>query len=408
MSTLRRRNVTVEKVDNDFPRDEKKSRIASMDMFLKPKEEFSRTQTLFGGIISNLVVGIVILLLLSEIYDYALGNSAYRTELSIAGDNSGYMTLSIDIDFPSMRCNEIRVDLADVTGAFRRNVTHSVHKIPLDNYGKEVFHGTNFYDLFTGQRDYNPRMDPESSEYCGSCALAKDMHKMSSSTKCCNTCESVDEYYRSFGVSSPDKSLVQQCLEEISRENPGCKIKGSLSLRKVRGALIFAPKLSSKTGSYNIVDILRFSSSHVIHSFSFGEPLNSFSHFRYHSLDGVRFERNEIVEVKYLLNLISSKYIRRLNERKITKESFEYSRQAHYTNIRYDMGIVPSVSFQFNIFPIQIIHIFQREPFVHFLVRLCSIIGGVFVIAGVFDDIVHAIESKSKRNNGQLRKMTIL
>lgn len=391
--TLRRRNVAVnlepiEKVKKSIP-----ARLAQVDVFSKPKEDYSRVQTPWGGVVSGVTLLIIILLLVSECFDYILGRSAYRTELSISENNLGHMIMNIDIDFPEIQCHKLRVDLADASGTLRRNITHSLHKIPLNKENAIAFHGQHFYDLFAGNVGYKASDDPDSPDYCGPCVVEGDESKFSYFNQCCNTCESVFSFYESHNIPLPDKSKVHQCLHQISLLNPGCKVKGSLRLKKVRGALIFGPKGSTAMNAYSITDVLEFRSTHRINHLSFGDPhVQRHSNTGYHSLDNTAFSTDLIAEVKYLLNLVPASYISGSRKKKREEPAYEYGAKYRSRLIHIGMPTVPSVSFYFDIFPIKISNVFEREPFSHFLVRLCGIVGGVFVVLGVADDIIHRIE----------------
>lgn len=45
--------------------------------------------------------------------------------------------------------------------------------------------------------------------------------------------------------------------------------------------------------------------------------------------------------------------------------------------------------FRYDLSPIVVSFYQKKEPFFHFLVQLCAIIGGVFTVAGIIDGIFH-------------------
>lgn len=392
--TVRRRNTPqvddVKLVTKKIP-----SKLAKADIFSKPKEDYSREQTPLGSIVSAITIIIIIVLLLSESVDYVLGRSAYRTELSIAESNGGHMMMHLDIDFPLTPCPKLKVDLADFSGTLRRNVTHSLHKIPLDSEGSVAFKGNGiFYDLFPGEAAYNPAEDPESPEYCGRCIIEGDEKHFPSSLalNCCATCEAVENFYKQNGkvFSRAEMNKTPQCLFRISQNSPGCKVQGSIRLKKVRGALVFGPKNINGGNTFSISDVFQFNPSHRINALSFGDPHpEKFSRFALPSLVGKGYQQqNYIVDIKYMLSIIPTEYS--MGSQKIKDvASFEYSFKWKARVLNGFSQAVPSISFYFDIFPIKVSNIFEREPFVHFIVRICGIVGGVFVTLGIVDDIVH-------------------
>eukprot|EP00796_Vickermania_ingenoplastis_P004892 gene4892-3509_t len=376
-----RRNVpAMDEVVEVSPK--KPSRLAKVDMFPKPKEDYSRSQTPLGARISLLSFTIMALLLLSECLDYAFGWSAYRTELSIEESNLGHMMMNIDIDFPLTPCHKLRVDLADASGTLRRNITHSLHKVPLTKAGEVAFTGKNgFYDFFEGQAEYVAQDDPESPQYCGPCIVSGDEHLFSSTTqhnqKCCKTCQNVEDFYKQQGQSAPSHEKVPQCLFQVSQENPGCKVQGSIRLKKVRGAVMFGPKGSAiQANAYSITDVLEFQSSHKINYLSFGnDQVERFSSSGQFSLDGTVFTADQIMDVKYLLDVIPTRYISGSKMKKVVP-SYEYSAKWRSRPITVYMRAVPSVAFYFDMFPIKNIKF--------------------FVILGIVDDVVQKYEAKKK------------
>ena len=60
--------------------------------------------------------------------------------------------------------------------------------------------------------------------------------------------------------------------------------------------------------------------------------------------------------------------------------------RAHYTPFqRSTGGHLPGVFFNYELSPIRVRIEEKRRPFLHFLTRVCAIVGGVFTIMGVVD-----------------------
>lgn len=403
MSELRQRNVALQNADIEVTKPNRvRSSILKADMFNKPKEDYTRHQTFLGSAVSSATLFILTLLVLYNVFDYAIGGSAYRTELSIEGNNTGYMTLSIDIDFLKTPCHKLRVDLADSAGTLRRNITHHLHKIPLQDNGEVAFSANDFYERFSDDVMYNSTMDPESSSFCGKCIAEGDEKYFSGkqvNSSCCNSCSEVRSFYKVHNVENLKEGQTQQCLYEISVRNSGCKVTGTLRLKRVRGALIFGPKGNLAQGlQYSFNDFFEFIATHRINYLFVGSK----DIFRFPSsgppvLNGHFHKSRRIEEVKYMLSAVPTNYRMSSRSRRYEEQSFEYSVKSRSTLIHIGMPSVPSVSFFFDISPIKITNIFEREPLTQFLVRLCGVVGGVFVISGFVDDAFQFLDKRRKR-----------
>jgi len=51
--------------------------------------------------------------------------------------------------------------------------------------------------------------------------------------------------------------------------------------------------------------------------------------------------------------------------------------------------IIYSFKFRYDLSPIVVTFTQKQEAFLHFLVQLCAILGGVFTVAGIIDGIFH-------------------
>lgn len=393
---MRQRSIATDDEPESEPnRSAVANRMSKMDMFSKPKKDFARVQTSSGSLVSTVTLFVLALLLVCQLFDYASGRSAYHTSLSIEEKNLGRTTLNIDIDFPHVQCHNLRVDLADAAGTLRRNVTHSLHKIPVNARGEVVFFGESvLYDLFEGSANYDPKLDPDSAEYCGPCIASGDASLFPSESltgKCCQSCEDVKQFYSFHGKPNVAESKVVQCLLSLSTDNPGCKIRGSIAIKKVRGALIFGPKNSGRgANTYFAPDVFSFQPTHRIHSLSFGEKnVARFSRLGSASpLDGKSFHTNVLTEVRYLIDAVPVNYSSHEEKSNLTI-AYEYSAKMHSRSIH--VPSLPQVTFSFDFYPIKISNVFQREPFGHFLVRICGTIGGVFVIFGCIDSALYSL-----------------
>lgn len=99
-----------------------------------------------------------------------------------------------------------------------------------------------------------------SSEYCGSCYGA---HFKGQEDSCCNTCEDVQRAYTDQGWV-PDTDTFEQCIREGWKEKTklqsreGCRMHGTLLVKKVRGNVHFSAGRAFSHGSSHIHDMSSF------------------------------------------------------------------------------------------------------------------------------------------------------
>jgi hypothetical protein len=424
MTTLiRRRPVSGEDKTEEEPKDRARvlRKVAeAADLFPKPKEDFQRRQTPLGACVSIVSFGAIALLLVIEVLSYAAGWDAYRTELSVDLGVSAKVIVNFDITFFAIQCHELSLDAMDASGGEENDVAHDLFKSPVDRNGVPLFVGKyNYVEHRLGPAGsipvYDPKRDPKSPQFCGRCFISPtlrhhtydreggvlDQH-ISSTHKdaCCNTCQQVMDMYDMHKLPRPQPGEVEQCISELSHSNPGCNLRGQLQLRKVKGNFHFAPGTTISLGpfgqhvhQFGLEQMLRFNVSHRINHFSIGDSTT-----RRFSKRGVTFPlegMKYIVEhglghMKYFIQVVPTVYqngaLPNTLERQLPDLSFEYS--AQYGHKEFSVGQIggtPAVFFVFDFHPIQVTHVFERPAFGHFLVKLCCIVGGLFVVMGLAD-----------------------
>lgn len=401
-------------------------RVAQVDMFPKPREEYRRTQTQEGALISLVAAVLIGMLVLWEIGAYAVGRDAYRSELSVDSGLSLTVPFNFDITFPSLPCHELSIDAMDAAGGLETNVAHDLFKSPVDRHGNLVFQGRyNYVEKRLGpdgkplpQSNYDEKSDPKSPNFCGKCYIEPRRHHLYDKPgglvdahitsvhkdACCNTCESVMKMYDLHRLPRPHANEVEQCMMELSHANPGCNIKGTLDLKKVMGNFHIAPGVSAygpmgqHIHQYDYEQLLRFNSSHIINKFSIGDKrVERFSkHGVKQPLEGFQYVvHGGHGHIKYYLQVVPTTYVSGSRARTSDSASFEYSVQLFHKEFAGGFGMLPSVFFVFDFHPIQVNHRFERPAFTHFLVQLCGIVGGLFVVMGLVDRFVAYAKSTS-------------
>eukprot|EP01065_Artemidia_motanka_P038126 TRINITY_DN46996_c0_g1_i1.p1 TRINITY_DN46996_c0_g1~~TRINITY_DN46996_c0_g1_i1.p1 ORF type:complete len:458 (+),score=133.80 TRINITY_DN46996_c0_g1_i1:56-1429(+) len=398
-------------------------------------------QTPVGACISNAVVGTMVLMFLVEVVGYVWGVDAYHDRLSVDEGIASKVPINLNITMHSIPCHELHIDMIDASGDVRIDLKHDLHKSPVDRNGQLVFTETHEYlhtprddakveaeagsksilDLFR-QKLYEPEMDPSSPLFCGDCTVAPMARSALPDKMCCNTCSQVMQYHDSKGLKRPSPGDVEQCVYEASRRNPGCNMAGVLVTSKVKGNFHFSPGRSVALGRklvhlFNPVAAMRYNISHTVHHLSFGDrSVRRFSELGTveYPLDGHTFTVSGGIAVrKYLIKVIPVFYTTTdviddaaglemdapaSSHRTVGEDSVEEGASYEFSP-RYDTrllplgqrGASPGLFFVYDFHPMTITHVFKRPPVTQFLLGLCKIGGGVFVVTGFLDKAVSLV-----------------
>jgi hypothetical protein len=414
-------------------------KLAKADLFVKFKEEYQRHQSPVGAALSMGALVLIVTLLLYEIVHYAVAWDAYKTEISV-DTSAGNVAVPIhfDITFPSIPCHALTVDAIDATGAEENNVAHDLFKSPVNSKGQLMYLGKHNYverrlgpdGSPVGPKNYDERKDPRSPKFCGNCYIepstlnhgydrrggpVDDHVRKVHGEACCNTCEQVMSFYDQHRIPRPHAFDIEQCIEEMSRANPGCNLRGTLQFRRVRGNFHFSPPHGMQMGpfgqhiqTFDLASALHFNISHRINHFFIGDP--SVQRFSKRGvvfpLDGKgQMFTQGLGFMKYFLQIVPTSY---QNGRlkfdadgvaPLPPSAFEFSVQEHHTEFTQlnPFGQLPGLYFVFDFHPMHINNIFERPSVSRFFVRACSIIGGVFVVLGFVD---RAVEYVMRHNMG--------
>ncbi|CBZ24457.1 conserved hypothetical protein [Leishmania mexicana MHOM/GT/2001/U1103] len=357
-------------------------------MFPKPKEDYQREQTRWGAVLSVATVSIVIILVLWEGAAYLRGRDAYDTDISLDRGLSEDMPVHFDVFFPFMPCNRLSIDVVDTTGMAKFNYTGTLHKLPTALDGRVLYKGS--------LKDLDNAMETEEARNgtkCRPCppsafdGVAAEVRSAAVS-KCCDTCESVLDLYKELGKGIPGTEYLPQCLEQLYQQASGCNVVGSLDLKKVHVTVIFGPRRTGRF--YSLKDVIRLDTSHSIRKLRIGdEAVERFSKNGVaEPLSGHKSFSKTYSETRYLVKVVPTTY-RKTKKRNAKASTYEYSAQwSKRTIVVGFAGAVPAVLFEFEPAPIQVNNVFERQPFSHFVVQLCGIVGGLFVVLGFIDNVV--------------------
>lgn len=163
---------------------------------------------------------------------------------------------------------------------------------------------------------------------------------------------------------------------------------------QVSGQFYFAPKQQTvhDIPGRNIATFSheRFNSTHKIHSLSFGTPYPGASN----PLDGVFrvLPKDERGMHQYYLKVVPTEYHKANDPNPV--ETNQYSVTDHFRHLSAkSQRTLPGVYFFYQPSPIRVIIEEKYRSFGHFLTSVCAIIGGVFTVMGMIDQLVYSVIS---------------
>jgi hypothetical protein len=309
----------------------------------------------------------------------------------------------------------LNMDVVDVTGDHHRGFVHSLVKIRLDPSLRPIPD----QDWKTELKNELGRMIEQNHPgYCGSCYGG-----IMPESGCCNTCDAVKEAYAARGWAFGNPDSIDQCVKEGWKEkiqeqaHEGCNLAGFVNINKVIGNIQFSPGRSfvlNKPDVYELVPYLKNSNhyfGHFIHDFSFEVPGRKWlvDRLPQKTKDDYSLDNNPLTNsyshtdnadymFQYFLRIVSTRY-KPLNGEMVVSHQYsatsferdlkdgELYKNGDGTWMSHDRMGIPGAFFNFDISPMQVLHVETQQSFAHFVTSMAVIIGGVLTIASVIDAV---------------------
>ena len=194
-------------------------------------------------------------------------------------------------------------------------------------------------------------------------------------------------------------TLAHAAAGSIHHGPEGCLIAGHLNVRKVPGTLRLALHTTGHDHEVHMIN-----SSHTVHELWFGEPIPRYQRQRMpvsdqaelisptsHRLDGLPFIMKDagISQVHYLK--VVTKVLKHAESTIGDLLAYKYTVHSN----QYDQKTAgapqkePAVDFKYDLSPISIVVQEERMPFYRFVTSSCAIIGGVFTVIGLLENVIH-------------------
>ena len=175
----------------------------------------------------------------------------------------------------------------------------------------------------------------------------------------------------------------------------GCRIAGHLNVRKVPGTL----KLRLHSTEHDHV-VHMINTSHTVDALWFGEPISHSQRTLLpledqlellsptsHRLDGLPFISAEAghSHVHYLK--VVTKVIKHPRHGSLDTLAYKYT--VHSNRYEEPNDGEPEIAFKYDLSPISIVVEQERVPAYKFITSSCAIIGGVFTVIGLLENVIH-------------------
>ncbi|CAG7846346.1 Uncharacterized protein C24B11.08c [Serendipita indica DSM 11827] len=332
-----------------------------------------------------------------------------------------------NITFPRVPCFLLNLDVTDISGDVVREITHHVVKTRLDPAAHQpIPDGIYRTDL---KSDLSKQLTATSKGYCGSCYGGQPPEG-----GCCNTCDDVRRAYTDRGWAFGNPDQIDQCVSEnwtekiMAMQREGCNIEGRVRVNKVTGNMQFSPGRSfvvNRPEVYALVPYLK-DSNHF-----FGHHIHSLEIYDYEEDTWTRRNLPEQIKERlgitkppledvyahtesadymfqYFLKVVKSSYKsldgKAYSTHQYSTSSFErdLATMSHGKNedgieIVHERQGVPGVFFNFEISPMEVIHIEQRQSWAHFITSMAAIIGGVLTVATLVDALLFNTQGLIKK-----------
>lgn len=185
-------------------------------------------------------------------------------------------------------------------------------------------------------------------------------------------------------------SCVEEELENeanlLKQLGEGCNIVGVLTIKKVPGNFHISTHAHSDLMK-KVIKKEDLNLSHVIHHLSFGPAVDVHGvDAAFAPLNGMRRIISQEVQAplpsfEYYIKMVPTIYEQLNGDVVRTHQFTSNSNMVFYTH--------PVVFFRFDISPITVKFTDTRQPFLHFVVQLCAIVGGVVTVLGMSSRILH-------------------
>ncbi|XP_057475872.1 uncharacterized protein LOC130763864 isoform X2 [Actinidia eriantha] len=342
-----------------------KQAIKSLDAFPRAEDHLlQKTQS--GAVVSIIGLVIMAILFLHELRYYLTTYTFHQMAVNLKRGET--LPIHINMTFPSLPCDVLSVDAIDMSGKHEVDLDINMWKLRLNGEGHII--GTEYLSDLVEKEHTAHKHDGD--------------HQEDSENK-----------IHLLGFDQDTENVIKK-LKQALANGEGCRVYGVLDVQRVAGNfhisvhglnIFVAQMIFEGTKHVNV--------SHIIHDLSFGPKYPGI----HNPLDGTtRILHGNSGTFKYYIKIVPTEY-RYLSKEVLPTNQFSVTEYYSTANDR----TWPAVYFLYDLSPITVTIREERRSFLHFITRLCAVLGGTFALAGMLDRWMYRLLEavmKSKSRSG--------
>ncbi|CAN0927703.1 Endoplasmic reticulum-Golgi intermediate compartment protein 3 [Linum grandiflorum] len=345
-----------------------KQAIKSLDAFPRAEEHLLQ-KTRSGALVS--VVGLVIMatLFVHELGYYLHTYTVHQMSVDLTRGQT--LPIHINVTFPSLPCDVLSVDAIDMSGKHEVDLDTNIWKLRLNSHGQII--GTEYLSDLVEKEHSHDHDD-------------KDHH------------DDTERKLHSHGFDEEAENMIKKVKLALTN-GEGCRVYGVLDVQRVAGNFhISVHGLNILVAQMIFEGAKHVNVSHIVHDLSFGPKYPGI----HNPLDGTsRILRDTSGIFKYYIKIVPTEY------RYISKEVLptnQFSVTEYFSPMNDFERSWPAVYFLYDLSPITVTIKEEKHSFLHFITRLCAVLGGTFAVTGMLDRwMFRIVEALTKPNARSVR-----
>ncbi|EXC35017.1 hypothetical protein L484_017718 [Morus notabilis] len=336
--------------------------LKSLDAFPRAEEHLLQ-KTRSGALVS--IVGLVIMamLFMHELRYYLTTYTVHQMSVDLKRGET--LPIHINVTFPSLPCDVLSVDAIDMSGKHEVDLDTNIWKLRLNSHGQII--GTEYLSDLVEKEHASHKHDhhehPDHESHLGG------------------------------GFDEAAEEMIKRVRKALAN-GEGCRVYGVLDVQRVAGNFhISVHGLNIFVAQMIFEGSKHVNVSHIIHDLSFGPKYPGI----HNPLDGTERILHDTSGVfKYYIKIVPTEY------RYIWKEVLptnQFSVTEYFSPMKDFDRSWPAVYFLYDLSPITVTIKEERRSFLHFITRLCAVLGGTFALTGMLDRWMYRLlEAVTKPN----------
>ncbi|KAH7661109.1 COPII vesicle protein [Dioscorea alata] len=338
--------------------------LRNFDAFPRAEEHLLQ-KTKSGAVVSIIGLVIMAILFIHELNYYLTTYTVHQMSVDLKRGET--LPIHINMTFPSLPCEVLSVDAIDMSGKHEVDLDTNIWKLRLNKEGQII--GTEYLTDLVEKEHATHKHGVED----------KDHH------------EETPEKKPEHGLNSDAEEMIKNVKSAMER-GEGCRVYGVLDVQRVAGNFhISVHGLNIFVAQQIFGGAAHVNVSHMIHDLSFGPKYPGI----HNPLDGTtRILHETSGTFKYYIKIVPTDY-RYLSKDVLPTNQFSVTE--YFVPIREGDRSWPAVYFLYDLSPITVTIKEERRSFLHFITRLCAVLGGTFALTGMLDRwMFRLIESFTK------------